>query len=357
TTFIMSQPAIENPVIPFTEHINGVFRGRTFVISGTILPNATRFSVNLMYGVDNIGFHCNPRINEGNIVVCNNRVDGEWHTEEKTPPGKFPFKVGGDFTMMILCTERKIKVFVNQKHLLGFKHRVELYKISRINVEGDMSVKTLSFGMLGSIAFSLTFEMHSCSSFMVWHGVKPQLCGLEQKNWRMLSSNLFSTILKAVDTLVAVPYPNIKFHDVTFIGRPRGTYGDFFNMTIAYYSVIFFIIGLNFVSLYYRFSINFLGKDSNNIVFHVNPRFDEKQIVRNSLLDNQWGNEDRTLNMDFPFTPNTPFMVVVKVDKKGFTLMLNGFHLFNFAHRFKPLRNIRSVDFRGDVNMHKIIFN
>ncbi|XP_078484148.1 galectin-8-like [Ciona intestinalis] len=289
----MSQPAIENPVIPFTEHVNGVFRGRSFVISGTVLPNATRFSVNLMYGVDNIGFHFNPRFNEGNIVLCNNRVNGEWQTDERTPPGKFPFKSGEGFTMMILFTERKIKVFVNQKHLLGFKHRVELYKISSINIEGEVSVRTLSFGMLGNYPDT----------------------GIEIPE-------------PAVDTLVAVPYPNIKFHDVTFIGRPRG-----------------------------MFSINFLGKDSNEIVLHINPRFKENQIVRNSLLDNQWGNEDRSLEMDFPFTPNAPFMVMVKVDKKGFTVMLNGFHLFHFAHRFKPLRKIRSVDFRGDVDMHKIIFN
>ncbi|XP_078484318.1 galectin-4-like [Ciona intestinalis] len=259
-----------------------------------MLSKSFKFAVNLRYG-DNVGFHFNPRFDEDRIIVLNNKIDDEWQSDERKQV-KFPFEYGENFTIMILCGEKKLKVFVNQKYLLDFKHRVELYKISDINVTGAITVHSVMFGMMGKYP----------------------------ESGRLILSPSITTALE-------IPFPNIKFHEVTFIGKPQdGKPG---------------------------FAINFFGKDNNEIAFHLNLQMEEKQIVRNSLLDNQWGNEDRSLEMNFPFTPNAPFMVMVKVDKKGFTVMLNGFHLFHFAHRFKPLRKIRSVDFRGDVDMNKIIFN
>nr|CAD2160439.1 unnamed protein product [Meloidogyne enterolobii] len=41
-----------------------------------------------------------------------------------------------------------------------------------------------------------------------------------------------------------------------------------------------------------RFHINLLRKNGD-IALHFNPRFDEKAIVRNSLIANEWGNEER----------------------------------------------------------------
>uniref|UniRef100_A0A0M3J577 Galectin n=1 Tax=Anisakis simplex TaxID=6269 RepID=A0A0M3J577_ANISI len=41
-----------------------------------------------------------------------------------------------------------------------------------------------------------------------------------------------------------------------------------------------------------RFHINLLKKNGD-IALHFNPRFDEKAIVRNSLISGEWGNEER----------------------------------------------------------------
>uniref|UniRef100_H2YEF7 Galectin n=1 Tax=Ciona savignyi TaxID=51511 RepID=H2YEF7_CIOSA len=143
----MTQPIVTNPVVPFTEHVNGVFPGRTFTIVGTVLSNATRFSLNLMHA-DDIGFHFNPRLEEG-VVVLNSRVAGEWQSDKRHPLTGSEFKLGEQFKIMLYCQDNKIRVFVNDKYLTKLKHRVELYKISHINMEGDMSVQSLEFGMMG----------------------------------------------------------------------------------------------------------------------------------------------------------------------------------------------------------------
>ncbi len=49
----------------------------------------------------------------------------------------------------------------------------------------------------------------------------------------------------------------------------------------------------------------------NDIAFHLNPRFNEggrQVIVRNSMIRNQWGKEERELP-SFPFVPGKPFEV------------------------------------------------
>lgn len=59
----------------------------------------------------------------------------------------------------------------------------------------------------------------------------------------------------------------------------------------------------------FRFTLN-LTK-GNDIAMHINPRFDDhgkKIIVRNSLIGNKWGKEERGHN-HFPFTQGQPFEV------------------------------------------------
>ncbi|KHJ92780.1 galactoside-binding lectin, partial [Oesophagostomum dentatum] len=47
-----------------------------------------------------------------------------------------------------------------------------------------------------------------------------------------------------------------------------------------------------------RFHINLLKKNGD-IALHFNPRFDEKAVVRNSLITGEWGNEEREGKMPF----------------------------------------------------------
>lgn len=54
-----------------------------------------------------------------------------------------------------------------------------------------------------------------------------------------------------------------------------------------------------------------LSTDQSDLAFHFNPRFNEngeQVIVRNSLINQKWGPEERQLDF-FPFIPGNPFEV------------------------------------------------
>uniref|UniRef100_H2YEJ8 Galectin n=1 Tax=Ciona savignyi TaxID=51511 RepID=H2YEJ8_CIOSA len=100
----MSQPSIVNPVVPFTEHVNGMFPGRTFTIVGTAMPNANRFYINLQpHGGSDIAMHFNPRFDQ-NKIVLNNREGGVWKNEEIHLLGS-SFVRGKLFKLIIFCWE------------------------------------------------------------------------------------------------------------------------------------------------------------------------------------------------------------------------------------------------------------
>lgn len=54
-----------------------------------------------------------------------------------------------------------------------------------------------------------------------------------------------------------------------------------------------------------RFQVDFIK--GSDVVFHLNPRFHEQTIVRNSCLGGRWGPEER--DGVFPFAPGRRFEV------------------------------------------------
>lgn len=76
-----------------------------------------------------------------------------------------------------------------------------------------------------------------------------------------------------------------------------------------------------------RFEINFLCDQDDRIAFHFNPRFTESDIVCNSFLANQWGQEERCTN--FPFGTDEHFQV-----KENVTITI--YHVL-YIHTYKVL--------------------
>ncbi|KAF6094590.1 galectin 9 [Phyllostomus discolor] len=74
-----------------------VHPGKSITVSGTVLPSAQRFHINLRSGSD-IAFQINSRFNE-NSVVRNTRINGSWGTEETYLPGSMPFSRGQGFSV------------------------------------------------------------------------------------------------------------------------------------------------------------------------------------------------------------------------------------------------------------------
>uniref|UniRef100_H2YEG0 Galectin n=1 Tax=Ciona savignyi TaxID=51511 RepID=H2YEG0_CIOSA len=245
---------------------------------------------------DDIGFHFNPRLEEG-VVVLNSRVAGEWQSDKRHPLTGSEFKLGEQFKIMLYCQDNKIRVFVNDKYLTKLKHRVELYKISHINMEGDMSVQSLEFGMMGKYPDTGIHILDAVPN-------QPQ----------------------------PIPFPNIKFHTICVIGKSVDSGSE-------------------------GFALNFLGEDEQDIALHINPRHSEQQIVRNTLLKGSWQDEERQLDIEYPFATNCPFMMEINADRKGIHVYLNGVFLFTYVLRpGLGFKKIRSLVCHGDVIISKLSF-
>lgn len=89
-----------------------------------------------------------------------------------------------------------------------------------------------------------------------------------------------------------------------------------------------------------RFNVDLIARNGD-ILFHFNPRFGEKKIVRNAQKADVWGEEER--EGPFPFKKdvasdisivNEPYSIQIFVDKQ---------HLLTFAHR----TDNPSVDYIG----------
>ncbi|XP_058415459.1 galectin-5-like [Diceros bicornis minor] len=126
--------------LPFFTRIPGeLFPSKSIIISGTVLPSAQRFYINLRSGND-IAFHLNPHFKE-NAVVRNTQVNGSWGPEERSLSGKMPFTQGQSFSVCITCESHCLRVTVDGRHLCEYYHRLKnLRAINNVEVGGDIQL-------------------------------------------------------------------------------------------------------------------------------------------------------------------------------------------------------------------------
>jgi hypothetical protein len=126
-----------------------------------------------------------------------------------------------------------------------------------------------------------------------------------------------------------------------------------------------------------RFHINLLKKNGD-IALHFNPRFDEKAIVRNSLISNEWGNEEREgkiplekgigfdlkiVNEEYAFQVSRrrplrvrrpiPCKVARAEQSKAilkFQIFINEERFCTYAHRLEP-HDLHGIQIGGDVEI------
>ncbi|XP_014281223.1 tectonin beta-propeller repeat-containing protein [Halyomorpha halys] len=86
-----------------------------------------------------------------------------------------------------------------------------------------------------------------------------------------------------------------------------------------------------------RFALNLECENEDNIALHINPRFDDgTTVVRNSMLNGVWGNEEREGCVTFE--RGTRISVTVSCQKDGFKISFNGMVFTYFEHRIEPER-------------------
>ncbi|XP_053469497.1 grifin, partial [Ictalurus furcatus] len=101
-----------------------------------------------------------------------------------------------------------------------------------------------------------------------------------------------------------------------------------------------------------KFEINFLCDQDDRIAFHFNPRFTESDIVCNSFLANQWGQEERCTN--FPFGTNEHFQIEIDSDDDNFHVYIDDTKIMQYKHRVKDLKTITKVQVVNDINISSV---
>jgi hypothetical protein len=99
------------------------------------------------------------------------------------------------------------------------------------------------------------------------------------------------------------------------------------------------------------FSINLIT-DSGDIALHINPRFNKKEVVRNSRKGGEWQNEEK--ESAFPFKHEVVFDLVIVNEAFSFQILLNDEMLCTFAHRLEP-KSIVGLMIDGEVELQSIM--
>ncbi|XP_023615252.1 galectin-9B-like [Myotis lucifugus] len=282
--FSSVQAPFVNPVVPFSGTIQGGLQdGLQITVNGTVLhAHGTRFAVNFQTGFsdNDIAFHFNPRFEEGGYVVCNTKQKGRWGPEERKM--NMPFQMGIPFEIRFLVQSSGFQVTVNGNFYTNYIHRVPFHRVDNISVTGTVGLTHISFQNTRAVPVQPAFSVMQFSQPARFapkpKGRKPKVS--RSPPWLPLADLPLSS-RQPIPFFTSIPgglYPS-KSITITGIVLPYAQ----------------------------RFHINL--RSGNDIAFHLNPRFDENAVVRNTQTNNSWGPEERGLNRSMPFVRGQGFLV------------------------------------------------
>ncbi|GMR58950.1 hypothetical protein PMAYCL1PPCAC_29145 [Pristionchus mayeri] len=102
------------------------------------------------------------------------------------------------------------------------------------------------------------------------------------------------------------------------------------------------------------------GDHRDNVFLHFNPRFDlpggwfsgepDRQIVVNTLINNEWGREERYNNA---FKVGENFKLEIRVFKEYCKIAVDDRHLCDFEHRVR-VETVRCIMVQGCIEVHSL---
>uniref|UniRef100_A0A914E3F4 Galectin n=1 Tax=Acrobeloides nanus TaxID=290746 RepID=A0A914E3F4_9BILA len=98
---------------------------------------------------------------------------------------------------------------------------------------------------------------------------------------------------------------------------------------------------------FHKKSVDFIGDD---LPLHISVRFDELEIVFNSLLSDQWGKEERKKS---PFFPGDNFDIRIRAHDHKFEIFVDRKPFFEYFYRL-PLNEITHFSVSADTDLSKI---
>ncbi|XP_027626634.1 galectin-8 isoform X2 [Tupaia chinensis] len=358
------QSIVHNPIIPYVGTIpERLEPGTLIVIRGHVPGDVDRFQVDFQCGSSvkpraDVAFHFNPRFKRTNCIVCNTLKNEKWGWEEITYDT--PFKKEKSFEIVVMVLRDKFQVAVNGKHTLLYAHRIGLERIDTLGIYGKVSVHSVGFRFSSESARHSFLPTFSEMDLQKIQASTLELTEIRKENVEKpgtppLPSNR-GDVSKAVPRTVCTKSRGSPgHHTVTctkvlptsclsetlpFVARLNSPMGP--GRTV----VVKGEVNTNAKG----FNIDLVAGKSKDIALHLNPRLNIKAFVRNSFLQESWGEEERSIT-SFPFSPGMYFEMIVYCDVQEFKVAVNGMHSLEYKHRFKDLGSIDTLEVDGDIHL------
>ncbi|XP_037024065.2 galectin-8 isoform X2 [Artibeus jamaicensis] len=306
------QSVVSNPVIPYVGTISEQLEpGTLIVIRGHVPADSDRFQVDFQSGSSvkpraDVVFHFNPRFKRANCIVCNTLKNEKWGREEITYD--MPFMKEKSFEIVIMVLKDKFQVAVNGKHTLLYAHRISPEKIDTLGIYGTVNIH--------SVGFSFSSDSRSSPAPTL------ELTEIRPENAQNAGVSQFT---------------------LPFVARLNCSMGP--GRTV--------VIKGEVNAKAKSFNVDLLSGKSKDIALHLNPRLNIKAFVRNSFLQESWGEEERNITC-FPFSTGMYFEMIIYCDVKEFKVAVNGVHCLEYKHRFKELSSIDTLEIDGDIHLLEV---
>lgn len=306
------QCVISNPVIPYVGTISEQLEpGTLIVIRGHVPGDSDRFQVDFQSGSSvkpraDVVFHFNPRFKRANCIVCNTLKNEKWGREEITYD--MPFTKEKSFEIVIMVLKDKFQVAVNGKHVLLYAHRISPEKIDTLGIYGTVNIH--------SVGFSFSSDLRSSPAPTL------ELTEIRPENVQNAGMSQFT---------------------LPFVARLNSSMGP--GRTV--------VIKGEVNAKAKSFNVDLISGKSKDIALHLNPRLNIKAFVRNSFLQESWGEEERNITC-FPFSTGMYFEMIIYCDVKEFKVAVNGVHCLEYKHRFKELSSIDTLEIDGDIHLLEV---
>ncbi|XP_072288065.1 galectin-4-like [Pyxicephalus adspersus] len=312
---------IYNPAVPFQSAIlGGITDGLKVTLQGQVHSHAKTFAINFVCFNNDTAFHFNPRFNE-NVIVCNTMQGKNWGSEERKH--HMPFQRNAFFDITIVVLGHAFQVTVNGQFLLEYRHRLSYQTIQSLSVNGDVNLMCVTFHPSPAMMSPAPPPYSACTTQTMFGAPLVQAVNLPV--FRAAKPQKGPTVVHnpVMPFQAAFPTNFANRRNILITG------------SVCY--------GAD------RFHVNLLNSMTRNIHLHINPRFKEGTIVRNTQDRGNWGPEERQLSY-MPFYPGQNFQMEIRNEGGVFGVYSNGSKLFNYVHRL-PANQIDMMEIGGNVSL------
>uniref|UniRef100_S4RNW4 Galectin n=1 Tax=Petromyzon marinus TaxID=7757 RepID=S4RNW4_PETMA len=340
-------------MLPFSMSIYEGFQvGKSITIEGYVPTNAERFHMELQIGSHirphaDVALHVSVRLGSG-CVVCNSMRAQRWGREEKTGGGTGPFVRGQNFGVTLIATEEEIQIVSAGRPYITYKHRLPLEEVDTFHISGPVTVSSIRFSR------TLGFSKQPLDPNISQTGQQPD----REKNH---TDNCYSTLGGVVAQWLA----NYTLNLVTMFSRTSNCVSACHVSALVQTAPCSALIPGGFTegkTVLVRATVKYnpdrilvnLGQSTGpDIALHINPRFRKKEFVRNSLLCDAWGEEERAAD-SFPFYPGREFKMLIRCERGHFAVSVDDKPAFTFKQRVLRMATVDQVRVSGDLMLPNI---